>query len=182
MSPALLRRWMRPREFATVVLATATVASGALAVEADAGEVPAPLEEDTLTARTTAVVPENEPRLSEEPDRIVLAAVRGAGEAHRARDAAEPEPVVAAAPAVSSGSIWDAIAQCESSGQWDLNVGMYDGGLQFHPDTWSAYAPSDYPAYAYQATREQQIYVAELVLAVQGWDAWPVCSEVVGVA
>lgn len=88
-----------------------------------------------------------------------------------------------AAPAPSgavSGSVWDRLAVCESSGNWASTVGLYEGGLQFHPQTWDAYKPAGYPEAAYQASREQQILVAERVLAQQGWGAWPACSRKLG--
>ena len=77
--------------------------------------------------------------------------------------------------------VWDRLAQCESGGNWSYNgPSGFDGGLQFHPGTWSAYRLPGYPAYAYQATREMQIRVAERVLASQGWGAWPACSAMLG--
>ena len=78
-----------------------------------------------------------------------------------------------ASPA-QAGVNWDAIAQCESGGNWHINS-TYDGGLQFHPDTWLAYGGGRYARYAYQATREEQIAIAERVLAGQGPGAWPNC-------
>lgn len=79
-----------------------------------------------------------------------------------------------AAPA----SVWDKIAQCESGGNWHINTGNgYAGGLQFSPSTWAAYGGSGSAA---NASREQQIAVAERVLAAQGWGAWPVCSQKAG--
>lgn len=81
---------------------------------------------------------------------------------------------------VRRASVWDRLAECESSGRWNLNVGLYDGGLQFHPSTWTAYKLPGYPPYAYQATRGQQIAAAERVLDAQGWGAWPACSRKLG--
>lgn len=77
-------------------------------------------------------------------------------------------------------TVWDRLAECESGGNWQSTVGLYEGGLQFHPQTWDAYKPAGYPAAAYQASREQQILVAERVLASQGWGAWPACSAKLG--
>jgi peptidoglycan hydrolase CwlO-like protein len=71
---------------------------------------------------------------------------------------------------------WDAIAECESGGNWQLD-GVYDGGLQFHPATWLGYGGGEYADYAWQATREEQITIAELVLADQGPAAWPNCFQ-----
>lgn len=69
---------------------------------------------------------------------------------------------------------WDAIAQCESGGNWAINTGNgFYGGLQFSPATWTANGGVGSPAHA---TREQQIQVAERVLAKQGLGAWPSCG------
>lgn len=70
---------------------------------------------------------------------------------------------------------WTATAQCESSGNWAIHTGMYEGGLQFLPSTWVAYGGTQYAPHAYQATPGQQIAVATKVLAAQGPRAWPVC-------
>ncbi|MDO1479207.1 transglycosylase family protein [Rhodococcus ruber] len=73
---------------------------------------------------------------------------------------------------------WDAVAQCESSGNWAINTGNgYHGGLQFSPSTWNAYGGQQYAPTADQATREQQIAIAENVLDGQGRGAWPVCGQ-----
>lgn len=69
---------------------------------------------------------------------------------------------------------WDAIAQCESSGDWDINTGNgFYGGLQFLPSTWREHGGVGSP---HQAPREYQILVAERVLRTQGIGAWPVCG------
>jgi LysM repeat protein len=76
-------------------------------------------------------------------------------------------------------SAWDRLAQCESGGNWKINSGNgYYGGLQFNPTTWRAYGGSGMP---HRASRQQQIAVAERVLAAQGWNAWPSCSRKTGV-
>ncbi|MFT4235892.1 MAG: transglycosylase family protein [Microbacterium sp.] len=73
---------------------------------------------------------------------------------------------------------WDAVAQCESGGNWAINTGNgYYGGLQFSLSTWQANGGSGLPS---DASREEQIRVAENVLASQGWGAWPTCSAQVG--
>ncbi|WP_420752392.1 transglycosylase family protein [Rhodococcus sp. O3] len=73
---------------------------------------------------------------------------------------------------------WDAVAQCESGGNWAINTGNgYQGGLQFSPSTWAAYGGTQYAPTASQASREQQIAIAENVLAGQGRGAWPVCGQ-----
>jgi hypothetical protein len=69
---------------------------------------------------------------------------------------------------------WDAVAQCESGGNWAANTGngAY-GGLQFKQATWSSNGGFGSPV---NASREEQIRVAENVLASQGAKAWPKCS------
>ncbi|GAA5099068.1 resuscitation-promoting factor Rpf1 domain-containing protein [Nocardia iowensis] len=80
-------------------------------------------------------------------------------------------------------SDWDRLAQCEAGGNWGINTGNgYQGGLQFSPSTWKAHGGGEYAASANQATREQQIAVAEKVLASQGWGAWPSCSSNLGLS
>ena len=78
-------------------------------------------------------------------------------------------------------STWDAIAQCESSGNWSINTGNgYYGGVQFSYSTWLAFGGGEYAPTANLATKAQQIEIAEKVLAVQGWGAWPACSSKLG--
>ncbi|WP_439383947.1 transglycosylase family protein [Amycolatopsis lexingtonensis] len=80
---------------------------------------------------------------------------------------------IAATPA--SATNWDAIAQCESGGNWSTSTGNgYYGGLQFTQSTWKAYGGTGNPQ---NASREQQIAVAERVLQGQGIGAWPVCGK-----
>lgn len=88
-----------------------------------------------------------------------------------------PVRVAVAAPAPSSGVNWDAIAACESGGNWAINTnnGFY-GGLQFTHSTWLGYGGGAYANNANLASREAQIAIAEKVLAGQGIGAWPVCG------
>jgi hypothetical protein len=73
---------------------------------------------------------------------------------------------------------WDSVARCESGGNWAINTGNgYQGGLQFSSSTWSAHGGGQYAPVANMATKEQQIAVAERVLASQGKGAWPVCGH-----
>ncbi len=81
---------------------------------------------------------------------------------------------------VATDTVWDRLADCESGGDWSINTGTYDGGLQFHPDTWRGYGGTEFAESAWQATREQQITVAERVLDDAGWGAWPACSRRLG--
>ncbi|MCU1680067.1 MAG: transglycosylase [Amycolatopsis sp.] len=83
-------------------------------------------------------------------------------------------------PVIGDGSAWDRIAACESGGNWAINTGNgYYGGLQFDKQTWNAYGGSQYAALPSQATREQQISVAEKVRDGRGgsYSAWPVCGQ-----
>ncbi|MGD9517721.1 transglycosylase family protein [Mycolicibacterium sp.] len=69
---------------------------------------------------------------------------------------------------------WDAVALCESGGDWSINTGNgYFGGLQFLPSTWTANGGSGLPS---RAPRTEQIRVAENTLRSQGIGAWPVCG------
>ncbi|HTQ22134.1 resuscitation-promoting factor RpfC [Mycobacterium sp.] len=73
---------------------------------------------------------------------------------------------------------WDAVAQCESGGNWHANTGNGEyGGLQFKPATWARYGGVGNPA---AASREEQIAVANRVLADQGLEAWPKCGTASG--
>ncbi|MFJ2257493.1 transglycosylase family protein [Streptomyces sp. NPDC087844] len=77
----------------------------------------------------------------------------------------------------ATASEWDTVAQCESGGNWSINTGNgYYGGLQFSSSTWAAYGGSSYASTADQASKSQQIAVAEKVLASQGKGAWPSCG------
>jgi uncharacterized protein YabE (DUF348 family) len=88
-----------------------------------------------------------------------------------------PAPAAAAAPAPSSGLNWDAVAACESGGDWSINTGNgFYGGLQFTESTWDAYGGAAYASRADLASRDAQIAVAERVYQSQGAGAWPVCG------
>ncbi|MGN7150025.1 transglycosylase family protein [Arthrobacter sp. SAFR-179] len=101
---------------------------------------------------------------------VTLAAVSAAGLALSAT----------AANAATPTSTWDALAQCESGGNWSINTGNgFSGGLQFTPSTWAAYGGTGSPE---NASREQQIAVAERVQASQGWGAWPSCASQLGLS
>ncbi|KRD09751.1 transglycosylase [Mycobacterium sp. Root265] len=73
---------------------------------------------------------------------------------------------------------WDTVASCESGGNWAINTGNgYHGGLQFSPSTWSGHGGGEFAPSAFLATKEEQIAVAERVLASQGKGAWPTCGR-----
>ncbi|WP_280831070.1 transglycosylase family protein [Mycolicibacterium frederiksbergense] len=83
-------------------------------------------------------------------------------------------------PSAGAEPNWDAMAQCESGGNWaaDTGNGFY-GGLQFSPATWASHGGMGSPA---AASRDEQIRVARNVLQTQGLGAWPVCGGPVGQA
>lgn len=87
----------------------------------------------------------------------------------------KPKPVYTA---VSSGSVWDRLAQCESGGNWSINTGNgYYGGLQFTLSTWRGVGGSGYP---HQASREEQIARGQILQARSGWGQWPACAAKLG--
>jgi cell division septation protein DedD len=86
-----------------------------------------------------------------------------------------------ASPAQASSVNWDAIARCESGGNWSINTGNgFYGGLQFSRGTWRAYGGTKYASTANKASRSEQIRIAEKVLNGQGIGAWPVCGKKAG--
>jgi LysM repeat protein len=93
-------------------------------------------------------------------------------------DPSAATPVSTPAPASSgAGADWNAIAACESGGNWSINTGNgFYGGLQFTQQTWLGYGGGQYAPSANLATPSQQIAVAQQVLAGQGIGAWPVCG------
>ena len=83
------------------------------------------------------------------------------------------------------GSRWDQLAQCETGGNWSTNTGNgFGGGLQFaHTASWStwlSFGGGEFAPHPWEASREQQIDIAERVLASSGWGAWPGCSRKYG--
>lgn len=85
-------------------------------------------------------------------------------------------------PPVSNGATWDALSQCEAGGNWAINTGNgFYGGVQFDLNTWERSGGLRYAPRADLATREEQITIAEVTRARQGWGAWPTCSGRLGV-
>ena len=86
--------------------------------------------------------------------------------------------VLAAPASAAAPNDWNAVAQCESSGNWAINTGNgYYGGLQFSQSTWAAFGGTEYASRADLATKAQQIAVAERTLDAQGPGAWPSCGK-----
>ena len=83
------------------------------------------------------------------------------------------------------GSRWDQLAQCETGGNWSANTGNgFGGGLQFmhqgNYSTWLSFGGGEFAPHPWEASREQQIDIAERVLASSGYGAWPGCSKKFG--
>lgn len=132
---------------------------------------------------------------ADDPDHLsMVAAMEGAVDLAPEPMETPPADVLEdATPATPARTVWDDLADCES-GQWKPGGGFvegsadwsssvhrtFQGGLQFHPTTWEWLKDDDMPVKAYDATRAQQIEVAERVLDAQGWEAWPVCSRKLG--
>lgn len=107
-----------------------------------------------------------------------------------------PAPVATAAqvPAVPADrrAVWFALADCESgrwgagkiaiagTATWDVVDPIHQGGLQIRAGQWDQHRPAGFPQDAHVATPEQQIAVAEIILAGQGWRAWPTCGPRIG--
>ncbi|WP_433033468.1 transglycosylase family protein [Actinomycetospora sp. CA-053990] len=88
-----------------------------------------------------------------------------------------------AAPSVSpeSNATWDRLAMCESTQNWEADTGNgFKGGLQFTDSTWNEFGGERFASSPDEASREQQIRVAKKVQDEQGWNAWPTCSEKLG--
>ncbi|WP_069816186.1 LysM peptidoglycan-binding domain-containing protein [Streptomyces sp. TP-A0874] len=93
-------------------------------------------------------------------------------------------PLIGAGSSASAASVdtWDAVAQCESSGNWKINTGNgYYGGLQFAQSSWVAAGGTRYAPRADLATKDQQISVAERLLEMQGPGAWS-CAQAGGLS
>ncbi len=88
------------------------------------------------------------------------------------------DDVVIPVGGITPDNVWDHLALCESSGDWQINTGNgYYGGVQFLPESWAAVGGRDLP---HQHTREEQIYRASLLWQIQGWEAWPQCARKLG--
>ena len=101
-----------------------------------------------------------------------------------AAPAAAPSAAAPSPPRVvtyAGDSVWDDLARCESGGNWAINTGNgYYGGLQFSLGTWQQYGGADYAAYPHDATRDEQILVAERLRAARGYAPWPACRAMLG--
>jgi hypothetical protein len=101
-------------------------------------------------------------------------------------EAPPPPPEEAPAPPSTGGGFgdpgdyatWDALADCESGGNWQANTGNgYYGGLQFSASTWQAVGGSGLP---HEHSRETQIHFGQVLQARSGWGQWPHCAAELG--
>ena len=126
-------------------------------------------------------VPAKDEQLTTRPmpaDAVVEPAVAAPAAAQSATPVSARSAPRAAAPAVAGGSVWDQLAGCEAGGNWSINTGNgYYGGLQFTISSWQAVGGSGLPS---DASREEQIQRGEMLLAKQGWGAWPACTAKLG--
>ena len=113
-------------------------------------------------------------RITRNVSRVSLAAVAGG--------AGIALPMVGASTASAAPvSVWDKVAECESTGNWSINSGNgFYGGLQFQQSSWAAAGGTQYAERADLATKDQQIAAAEKLLEMQGPGAWPVCGARAG--
>ncbi|MFF9901168.1 transglycosylase family protein [Streptomyces longispororuber] len=86
----------------------------------------------------------------------------------------------ATSASAADAETWDKVADCESGGAWSAKGSGYYGGLQLTQETWEQYGGLSYAPSADQASRSQQIAIAENVLRDQGPDAWPNCAPAAG--
>jgi hypothetical protein len=93
-------------------------------------------------------------------------------EAHEAKVASDLAAAVAEYYRPKTGVDWDGIAQCETGGNWSMRGSRYSGGLGFYNGTWTSFGGREFASNAGQASREQQIVIAERVYAAYGLSGW----------
>ena len=139
-------------------------------------ELSIPMDGDELTRREVPEKPAPAPEPQEQAD-TESREERSRASRSDSRSSATSESSSSQSTTVSGGR-WDALAACESGGNWSINTGNgYYGGLQFSLQSWRAVGGSGYP---HQASKAEQIKRAEMLLARQGWGAWPACTSKLG--
>ena len=92
-----------------------------------------------------------------------------------------PPPAPSRVVTYAGTSVWDDLARCESGGNWAINTGNgYYGGLQFSQGTWLGNGGGEFAAYPHEATRDEQIIVAERLRSARGYAPWPACRAKLG--
>ncbi len=146
-------------------------------IDAPAPDAAPPAEDAEFDPAPPAAAPDEVPPPADAPPADAPADAPSADVPDEAPPPADAAPAEAPArPAARAYSVnWDAIAQCESGGNWGISTGNgFSGGLQFTSSTWRANGGS---GSANGASRDEQIRVAENVLHTQGIGAWPVCGR-----
>jgi phage-related minor tail protein len=117
-------------------------------------------------------------RLEQARETLVVLQAEGEEATRAERPSTGGSPAPPPPPPPSTGHNWDAVAMCESGGNWSINTGNgYYGGLQFSQSTWDAFGGQEFAPRADLATKAEQIAVAERVLVGQGPGAWPTCGR-----
>jgi hypothetical protein len=152
-----------------VLAATTRPAPAGRVATPAAAAAAAPLEPDLLPMRAPHRASRGVPRrpLAHQHARPRVRTARTSVSAH------------VAAPAASSGGLdWDAVARCESGGNWHDNTGNgYFGGLQMDAEFWHDWGGLAYAPRADLATRAEQITVATRAYRRRGRSPWPVCGR-----
>ncbi|MEU4795091.1 transglycosylase family protein [Streptomyces sp. NPDC023327] len=91
-------------------------------------------------------------------------------------------PLLGATSASAAETVtWDKLAECESGGEWSADPGNgYYGGLQLSQEAWEQHGGLNYAPSADEASKSQQIAVAEDILDAKGPKAWPSCGPIAG--
>jgi outer membrane biosynthesis protein TonB len=154
-------------------------------VAAASGDLVRPLPDALRPAAT--VVPSAVPAVPEMPSVLPSAPPRPTPKpTPRPTPKPTPKPTtvpVTTAPATTApkaaATVWDRIAQCETGGDWARpESNGASGGLLFYKAAWAQYGGTQYAPIAAQATKAQQIAVAERVHAERGdYSAWPGCGD-----
>jgi hypothetical protein len=144
----------------------------------------------TLAAATLVLIPQGSAEGYEIPphwDREMICSHPKLRIAYREECSAPPieqpsTPTDDTRDTIRTDSVWDRLAQCESGGNWQINTGNgYYGGLQIGLPFWRAYGGREFAVFPHQATREEQIIVAERGRdAAGGYRPWPACSRRLG--
>jgi hypothetical protein len=169
---ASTERLLEAAEAPEIAVSRTTLAGRELASSLTLRGQAAPIEAEARLGSSASSVPTHPPAVAA---------------ASRIRAVATPRPTPAPTPrhrprvTISGDAVWDQLARCESGGNWAINTGNgFYGGVQFDQNTWERNGGLRYAARADLATREEQIAIASVTQARQGWGAWPVCSGRVG--
>ncbi|MEU2286022.1 transglycosylase family protein [Streptomyces sp. NPDC013178] len=89
----------------------------------------------------------------------------------------------ASGASAADGTVWDKVAECETGGSWSADKGGGEyGGLSLTQEDWEKYGGLDYASRPDLASRNQQISVAQKLLADQGVGAWGTCGLTSGLS